>query len=577
MAERQITASNLPVVTPPWLQNTESPTQNPGQQTPQPQNNNPSMPKADTDYLGLAGKLFGKTAFNAAKPFFAAGGAATGISGAASGGITAGGGSYVTGSGLAGSASAINTTAGAAGSLNGAGAISKGLGGLASAGIGLATVAIGNNYFGGEGGTGAAIGTAIGSLWGPAGAAIGGLFGGAIGGIFGGDGERAYVGVVQGGGAQNKANKFQTGYKTALGNVIVATDNLPDESREQIGKIFKDTDAKVAALFNESQLERVKNGVLNAPTSNQNTSWGESGKSERANSVISSAMKDRYAAAVGGLDPNYYGTFQRVADAKNMSGLIDALAQMDREIKNGSGAFSEFSPKPQAQLIKDNDPRLQPTITTQVRGAGANWQSTEKVVANPKYDAKLAQQYKQQQADRQKVGWEPYKTTEKVASAMPQFSNQTVSKSKAIYEDGRSAVGDQALSYLAEQYGIGARPVEPKYKSAPINQPEFGGKKLVWDSTESDNKALRDSYNKKLGAWEKQVLDTYADQNMQSRAAESVGNNTITRELTVQAEQSVGRTQLFGDIQQQEVKLNRATPQNNNATNAGLLQRGGLI
>lgn len=576
MAERQVTASNLPVVTPPWLQNTASPTQNPGQQTSQPQN--ASIPKADTDYLGLAGKLFGKTAFKAVKPFFAAGGAATGIGGAATGGVTAGGGSYVTGSGLAGSASAINTTAGAAGTAN-TGSFTNGLNGLASAGIGLATVAIGENYFGGYGGTGAAIGSAIGSLWGPVGSAVGGMLGGAVGGAFGGDTKRAFVSINQGGATYTPLGKRQQTFNTDLGPVVIGVTNIPGDVSKTIGDVIKKSDAQVAKLFSEDQLERVKQGLKYGPASNPHVDWGQPENSDRVEGVLKTAFKDRYALAVGGLDTHYYGTFQRVADDKNMAGLIAAMAKMDSDIKNKQGEFADFAPQ-QAAVIDGKDPRLNPTITTKELISGGWGKTKDRVTANPQYDPALAQAYQQQQASRKAIGYEQYERTEKVVNMGNPTATTQIKDYRPIHEDAPTAIGNQAIEHLAETYGISNKPALPRLKVVPTPQyiAGFGASQnSMAVRVEQENKAALANYNKQLAAWEKKVLDTYANKNLQTTGADNLTSNTITRETTVQAEQPAARTQLFGDIQQQEVKLNRAAPQNNNATNAGLLQRGGLI
>jgi hypothetical protein len=585
MAERQIDASKL-AVTPNWLADNAKPAPVPGQPA-QPQQ--PVAQQAKPDHLGSAAKLFGNQAVKSG--FFGAGGAATGINGAATGATSATGGTYVTGSGLAGTASPINTVAGAAGKTAGGGfaaGIKTGIGSLAA---GVAGGFIGDKLFGGHGGTGGSIGASIGfAMGGPLGALAGSLFGGAFGGMFGGGEKRAFLTVVQGGGAHNQpGTKRNQTINTDLGRVSIGTDNIPASAVSQIGEAFKTSDAQVAQLFSESQLSRAKAGIENGPASRPHADWGQPKNADRAEGAIKEAFRDRYALAVGGLDPQFYGTFKRVADDKSLGGAVSTFAALDNDIQSKQGIFADFQPAPVGQLISADDPRIQKTITQRVLKSSSMIPTYEnKTVTNPKYNAALANQFASQQSGRQIIGYKstPVTTQQYVGIVGPK-KDVTTNVMKPIYEEGVSGVGDQALQHIANKHNLGNRPPAPKLQVVPepTRSPMSNGimnTAAIRDATNA-NKAKTEEYTKQLKAWETKVLDTYADSYQQTPAAQQANNMAtlgVKRDQATSAQgQSVPtRTKLFGNISQQEVKLNRATPTSNASTNAGgLLSQAGVM
>lgn len=476
---------------------------------------------------------------------------------------------------------------GSAGNIGNASKISGGLNGLASAGIGFATVAIGENFFGGHGGTGAAIGSTIGAIWGPLGSAIGGLFGGAIGGMFGGDEKRGFVGISQGGGLTKQIGKYKKTFNTALGPVVVGVHNVPGEVQTKIGQAFQKSDSEVAKMFSEEQLARVKQGIKYGPVSTPYAGWGQPENSDRVDGAMKNAFKDRYALAVGGLDPNYYGTFKRVATDKNAGAVISTMAQLDKDISNKYGIFKDFEPQQTdpSQMIADNDIRMQRTIKVPVYG-GAWYQAKEKETLNPQYDPNVVNQYKQQQASRRVVGYESYMRTEEAFRWAGGSQTHQVKDYRPVYENASTSVGNQALDFLAEKYDIGARPELPTLVNDSATHFSMGsGYSLGIDYAKSKaNKAKMDSYSKKLAAWEKKVLDAYTDNYSQSVMMASADNlvtlsGGISRENTQPTQVTRPQPGLLNQANtptwEGGVQTHAVAPVSNAATNASILRNRG--
>lgn len=565
---RQIDTSSIPTVTPPWLQ----PAAQPAQQ--QPAGQSVSAPKQKFDYAGTAGKLFTKPLANAISPYFGAGGAATGI-----GATTATGGTYVTGAGLAGTASPINTVAGAAGKTASSGFAGGLKGGLAAGAAGFAGGLVGSKLFGGHGGTGGSIGASIGFMaGGPLGAIAGSLFGGAFGGMFGGKEKRAHLGVNQGGGSLQATNRYGKRFDTDLGGIYITTGSMPYSVRDDVFKMFKESDAQVAQLFDQDQLARAKNNILNGERSQSFADWGSKKTSSRAEGVIQNAVKSRYAMAVGGLDRDFGGTFNRVAKKDNMGGLIETMAQMDRDISNKSGVFADFNPQANQSLgISAGDPRLKKTI---IQRSFKGMAPITKEVANPQYDSKLAEQFKKQGSSSQITGYETYTTTERRMTGLGKTSNVQVTKQRPIYADP-SAQGNQALEHLASKFGVGERPSLTALKPVPeaSKNPLSGGvmNTAAIRDAKKHNEQAQAANDKKLAAWEKKVLDAYADNFGPQSAANNIASAGIER-TAAQGTAAPTRSKLFGSVNQQSVKLNRAQPTDNESVNAGgLLSQSGAM
>lgn len=602
-----VETSTLPTVTPPWLrQAQQSPQQQAPQQNPAPQQQQQQQFKQPKfNYTKAASKLFQKPITNAVKSYFGAGGAATGIGGA-SGALTAGGGSFVTGSGLAGTASAINTTAGAAGTSGGfSGGFSGLKGGLASAGVGILGGFLGGKLFKSEesaigAGAGASIGFSVG---GPIGAAAGFVFGGIGGKLFGSDKKEPFARFMQGAGL-TKYDGRGPGFKnlqttnTALGRFGFAGTELDRGVTNKIMGAVKQSDEAVAKLFDNDQLSRAKQGISWFDTKGV----GSKLKGDRLKNTMSQFFKDRYSNAVGGLDLDYKDTFSRVADDKNMGGLVSTFAQLDKDVRNGTGIFQDFKKNTfDPASINPNDIRLQKTIQAPNPKAGQGtywslggyWPSRPEPktipVANPKYDAALADQYESRKV-ASGYKFSKWKTTSGPFSfgPQPEYEKQTAFGQR---------IGDDALNHIAQKYEIGGRPSKGQLKTVPkLQRSPFSGGAMNGSDVQlakQHNNRVEANYQKSLGAWEKKVLDAYVNNYQQglqmqrgamiTESAKNIAGAGITRSNQAQSVKAQGtasstRTRLFGNVKQQSVKLNRATQRNDQSTNAGgLLQQSEVM
>lgn len=273
----------------------------------------------------------GKKAWDYFKPD--AGGLLTG--GAATGSLTAGGGTVVTGAGLAGTASPIN--------LAGAGKASTGLfsggvsSGLATAGIGLAAGFLGDKLFGGYGGAGSAIGATVGSALGPVGTILGGLAGGAIGGLFGDSGpSKSYYGV--GGAGAFSGNKGVTSQKLALGDISIQGRRGAKDVVAPTLDAFTKMDDAIAGMLTPEQLKSVQGylGGNNVPQSHAATRTNF----DQFQNVLTDSVTNRYATAIGGVDPQWSGVYRRVADSENQMGLFSTAVNFDNAMRAGEGIFA---------------------------------------------------------------------------------------------------------------------------------------------------------------------------------------------------------------------------------------------
>ena len=539
MAERQIDAAGLPTVTPPWLKQSQQKTAGQPQQQTQQRTRQPIIYQPQPNYFQSAAKLFSKPAGNFLKSQFFSSGIQSGVGGAASGALSAAGGSYVTGSGLAGTASAINTTAGAAGK-SAAGGLTNGLkGGLASAGIGIAAGFLGDKIFGGYGGAGSSIGASVGfAAGGPLGAAIGGILGGAVGGLFGGDDKRTYFGVLQNGNA--KSDRYYKKIETPLGYVgVYGTDG----ARSAIGPVqqaFVKSDKAVAEILDEDQLSRAKDLLANS-SERQLTRWSQN--PERAETIVERSIKWRYGKVSEAIDPAFGGVFNRVADKNNMAGLISTFAQLDRDIKNGSNLFAGKDVENGAQAI---------SVIAETYGFDDKKPTPKTMGARP---TELAAP----------TGSRPTPT------AFGSYNNR---QGGYIYRSGNSFYGQQP-GWVRDPGRFGGQ--HDGYKKV------LASAQRSWDLQKSK---LNEANAKAQGAWEKQVLDAYVNNyqgNAVSGSVYNVANAGIERtnqdaNLNTNGQTASTRTRLFGNVQQQEVKLNRAAPSSNAGTNAkGLLSRAGVI
>ncbi|MDT8311733.1 MAG: hypothetical protein RQ732_09840 [Methylophaga sp.] len=533
----EINANTLPTVTPPWLQQSQQqPQQTTRQNAPQQQQQQQQFQQPKTDYLGVAGKLFAKPIGNTIGSYFGAGGAATGIGGA-SGAIAAGGGSYVTGSGLAGTASAINTTAGAAGSS--AGGFTSGLkgslkGGLGAGIAGFAGGFLGDKIFGGQGGTGGSIGASIGfAVNGPLGAALGGLLGGAVGGLFGGGKKRSYYSMAFGDKGMSSLGAGTT-YDTALGKIKIYGRRDGGKAIKPALDAIRKSDEQVAAMFDDDQLVRAKQGIA-AAKFNQGTRWTQN--PQRAETILKNTVKARYASAVSGLDNHYGSVFNRIADDKNMGGLISTFAQLDKDIQNGGNIFAGKNVKNGQQAIN---------VIAETYGLA---------------DKKPAPK-----------------------SMTTQRPTELAKPTGPVWSGGISLNYNSVNGYRYDSFtqswsrrhgGGGILGMGSSYGSI------LKSKQAAWDN---EKKKLDQANSKALGAWEKKVLDAYVN-NYQAgqqnatihNTAQSIGSVGVARQQTVdgvQGSPATRRNRLFGSINQQSVKLNRANQSSSASTNAGgLLQQ----
>lgn len=528
-----VESKTLPTVTPPWLQQAQ---QAPKQQAPQ-QNTQqqPQFQQPKPNYTGIAGKLFAKPIGNAIAPYFGAGGGATGIGSA----VSAGGGTFATGSGLAGTASPINTTVGAAGK-GATSSFAGGLkGGIANAGIGFAAGFLGDKIFGGQGGTGASIGATIGNIAFPGvGAVVGGLIGGFAGGLFGGDEKRTYFGIAQNG--DPKSDRYYKKVETPLGYVGVYGTKGARKARDPVQQAFVKSDTEVSKLLDEDQLARAKQ-KLASTSDRQLTRWSQN--PQRAETIVKRAIKWRYEKVSEAIDPAFGGTFNRVADDKNMGGLISTLATIDRDRRNGQNIFAGKDVKNGQQAIDviaktyglaDKKPQLK-SIQTQ-RPTELAKPTGGQPLAGGMYAGMWGSQPKQDTS-----GWE--------------------------YRGGGMGIKGGWVK------------AQPQFGTVGGYENALKAKQQQWDR----EKQKVDAANAKaLGAWEKQVLDAYADNYGQGQvqgSASNVANVGIARSNQVQSTNAQGkasskRNRLFGNVKQQSVKLNRATQNSDASTNAGgLLQQ----
>ena len=537
------TIGTTPVITNPQQQTQQATqqTQQPSQQPVQQQQQKQSGFNFDfSDGLKLAEKGWQKLGSN----IWASGGGSVATGGAATGAVSASGGTYVTGAGLAGTPGAIHTTAGAAGSASSGGLLAGAKGGLAAAGAGIVGGFLGGKIFGTEdAATGASVGASIGMAFGPLGALAGGFLGGLAGKIFGGGAKNSYYSVAFGDQGMSRLGAGKV-YQTDLGAIKVYGKRDGYAAVDPSVKAITDSDKQVAALFNEDQLTRVKVGIKNANSKN-GTRWTQN--PQRAQTILQRAVTDRYAAAVGGLDNRYSGLFKRVSDDKNMGGLISTLAQLDRDIQSNANIFAGSNVKNGSQALnfiaKKYKLGNQPVAKTM-----ATERPTEltKPTGRPLMIPNLGGIPNSWKSKEDTSGWTYY-------------SGNSFGRTSGWYPSQGQFGGYGSYSQVLKM------------------------RQNQWDN---EKKKLDEANSKRLGAWEKKVLDAYVNNYQQgvtessaANVAKAVGQiqrDTITpSNPSIKTERSEGLLNSFEGVKTGGFNRNRANRGNSDATNAVIINSRG--